>query len=81
MRQLGPLLLLGLILVGCGSEPTELVHDSTEMPSYVDPEAEFPRVSYPGIGVTVNDRCPVRQVKLNRKMKPVYANGQPVGFC
>ena len=31
--------------------------------------------------VTVNDRCPVRLVLLNRRMEPAYVNGRPVGFC
>lgn len=31
--------------------------------------------------VTLNDRCPVRLVRLNRKMEPAYVNGRPVGFC
>jgi hypothetical protein len=31
--------------------------------------------------VTVNDRCPVRLVRLNRRMEPVYVNGRAVGFC
>jgi hypothetical protein len=31
--------------------------------------------------VTVNDRCPVRLVRLNRRMEPAYVNGRPVGFC
>ena len=31
--------------------------------------------------VTLNDRCPVRLVRLNRRMEPVWVNGRPVGFC
>lgn len=31
--------------------------------------------------VTLNDRCPVRLVRLNRKMEAAYVNGHPVGFC
>jgi hypothetical protein len=31
--------------------------------------------------VTLNDRCPVRLSKLNRRMEPVWVNGRPVGFC
>ena len=31
--------------------------------------------------VTLNDRCPVRKVKLNPMMGASYVNGQPVGFC
>jgi hypothetical protein len=31
--------------------------------------------------VTLNERCPVRLVSLNRKMEAAYVNGRPVGFC
>jgi len=31
--------------------------------------------------VTLNDRCPVRLVRLNCKMEAAYVNGRPVGFC
>jgi hypothetical protein len=31
--------------------------------------------------VSLNDRCAVRQVRLNPKMPPAYVNGRPVGFC
>jgi hypothetical protein len=49
---------------------------------YVAGEVDsLPRVEYAGIGVTLNDRCMVRQSKLNRKMRPMYVNNHPVGFC
>jgi len=41
----------------------------------------FPRVEYPGVGVTLNDRCMVRQSRLNPEMRPMYVNNHPVGFC
>lgn len=28
-----------------------------------------------------NTRCMVRKVKLNPRVRPVYVNRQPVGFC
>ena len=31
--------------------------------------------------VTLNDRCPLRLVRLNRRMEAVYVNSKPVGFC
>jgi hypothetical protein len=31
--------------------------------------------------VTLNDRCPVRLVRLSRRMEAAYVNGRPVGFC
>ncbi|MBK9472126.1 MAG: hypothetical protein IPO18_07545 [bacterium] len=53
------------------------------------PLAEFtsltdtlPRLRYLADGlVTLNDRCPVRKVKLNPRMQAAYVNGFPVGFC
>jgi len=76
------LLVAGILgLSGCADESTEVIPADDRLPTFVDADAEFPRVDYPGDGVTVNDRCPVRQAKLNRKMKPIHANGRPVGFC
>ena len=49
--------------------------------AFVDERAEFPRVRYADGQVSLNDRCPVRLVKLNRRMPPTYVNGHPVGFC
>jgi hypothetical protein len=31
--------------------------------------------------VTVNDRCPVRKVRLSLRLPALYVNGRPVGFC
>ena len=42
---------------------------------------EHPRLVYPGTVVTLNDRCPVRQAKLNPTYKPVYVNRKPIAFC
>lgn len=49
---------------------------------FVNPQDTLPRVRYfEDSLVSINDRCPVRKVKLNPKMPAVYVNGQPVGFC
>ena len=40
-----------------------------------------PRIQYADSLVSLNDRCIVSQKKLNTKMRPVYVNGQPIGFC
>jgi hypothetical protein len=40
-----------------------------------------PRLKYPDSLVSLNDRCAVRGAKLNPKVRPVYVNGLPVGFC
>lgn len=49
---------------------------------YVDPHDEaFTPIEYETGGPTLNDRCPVRKVRLNLKMEPVWVNEHPVGFC
>lgn len=44
-------------------------------------DPEHPRVKYPDSLVSVNDRCAVRKVKLGNRVRPVYVNGLPIGFC
>lgn len=44
-------------------------------------DLEHPKVRYPDSKVSLNDRCPVRGGKLSTTYKPVYVNGQPIGFC
>ncbi len=44
-------------------------------------EEKYPRLRYADGQISLNDRCPVRHVKLNPKMPPVYLNGKPIGFC
>lgn len=34
-----------------------------------------------GNALSVNDRCAVKHGPLNKSIRPVYVNGQPVGFC
>jgi len=43
--------------------------------------AEFPRIQFGDGQLSLNDRCIVRQVKLNLRMPPIYVNGRPIGFC
>lgn len=66
-----------LILAGCGGE----TNSGMAAAQYVDPQSEFPRLRFPDGQISLNDRCPVRRVKLNRRMPPIYVNGRPVGFC
>ena len=44
-------------------------------------DPEHPRLKYADSLESLNDRCIVRGNKLNPKMRPVYVNGQPIGFC
>jgi hypothetical protein len=54
----------------------------TPLAEYVAPDDSLSRLRMLDDGlVTLNDRCPVRQTRLNRKMGASYVNGRPVGFC
>ena len=44
-------------------------------------DPNHPRLRYADSLDSVNDRCAVRKNKLNPKVRPVYVNRQPVGFC
>jgi hypothetical protein len=45
------------------------------------PDSLHPRVQYADGSISLNDRCAVRMIKLSRSMRPIYVNGQPIGFC
>jgi len=40
-----------------------------------------PRIKYADSLVSANERCMVAQQKLNLRVRPVYVNGVPMGFC
>jgi len=40
-----------------------------------------PRIRYADSLDSPNDRCIVAGNKLNLKVRPVYVNGVPIGFC
>lgn len=45
-------------------------------------EPASPRVRYLDGQVSLNDSCAIRRgSKLNRRVPPIYVNGQPIGFC
>ncbi len=60
------------LLLGCASPPHAYVTG--------DPQ-EHPRLRFKDGSVSLNDRCPVSQTKLNPALDPVFVNGRPVGFC
>ena len=45
------------------------------------PGDTFPRLRYADEAVSLNDRCPVRKSKLNKRLPAIYVNGMPIGFC
>ncbi len=49
--------------------------------SYLGESDSLPRLRYASGAVTLNDRCPVRKVKLNPALRPLFVNGAPLGFC
>jgi YHS domain-containing protein len=42
---------------------------------------DFPHIRYADSLVSVNYRCTVRKLKMGNMTRPVYINGQPLGFC
>jgi YHS domain-containing protein len=44
-------------------------------------EQGYPRVRYPDGLASLNDRCIVKQSRLNIYIHPVYVNGMPISFC
>ncbi len=59
-----------------------LAPGSTLAQRYVPGEhPDFPNIKYSDSLVSVNDRCIVKQTKLNLKVRPVYVNWRPIGFC
>jgi len=45
------------------------------------PDSLHPRLKFADSLVSVNHRCVVSGSKLNPKVRPVYVNGVPIGFC
>jgi YHS domain-containing protein len=41
----------------------------------------YPRLEYADSLTSLNDRCMVKGSPLNTHIRPVYVNGQPLGFC
>ena len=44
-------------------------------------DPQRPRIKYADSLVSLNVQCMVRKSKLNPRVRPVYVNGQPLGFC
>ena len=67
-------LVLGMLLPPTPASPQQYLYSSP-------PDSLHPRVQYRDGSISLNDRCAVRMTKLSRSMRPVYVNGQPIGFC
>jgi hypothetical protein len=73
----------GAFIMGCGGggrDDISLVEE-TACPVYEDSAAALPHLLYADGSRTLNDRCMVRSVKLNPKIRAIYVNGHPIGFC
>jgi hypothetical protein len=82
------ILLPAALVAACSRAPgtadtaaTGPAFDPAAAAAYDDTTLAFPRLRFTNGQTSVNDRCPVRKVKLNRRLPPVFVNGQPVGFC
>lgn len=74
---------LGLLAGGVWAQTPEWVEGiRVGLPTYV-PGAlpDRPRVMYRDSVLSLNDLCPVRKARLDPDRKPIYVNGQPIGFC
>ena len=69
------------IMFACGKEPTARLIDEIGLGEYTDTTLAFPPMRYANGETTINDRCPVRKVPLNRRLAPLFVNGRPLGFC
>ena len=81
-------LILGLLaLFGCTRESSRVAEDTASVDltdrvaAYDDTSLALPRLVYADGAITLNDRCPVRKAKLNRRLPAMMVNGHPVGFC
>lgn len=79
-------------VVSCGKPQVEYVPDNN--PEYfVDADGgnittvrdtlrnRFPHLLMQDGQMSLNDRCPVRKIGLNRRLPPLFVNGRPIGFC
>jgi len=68
----------GLVAVLLAAVPAGRVGAQHYVPTG-DPD--HPRIRYADSLLSANDRCIVAKQKLNVKVRPVYVNGMPIGFC
>ncbi len=74
-------LLVALGPLGCGREDEVRLVAELACPVYDDSTSRMPRLIYEDGSRTLNDRCMVRPARLNPKIRAIYVNGRPVGFC
>ena len=74
------LTVVALFLLGISCSPR--MPDMELRGEFETPEADLSPVRYWDRDlVSLNDRCPNTQARLNPAIEPIYVNGRPVGFC
>lgn len=69
-------------LMAAEDEPAAPMAKAPLLAEYTAPDDSLPTLRFFADGLeTLNDRCPVRKVRLNPRMNAAYVNGRPVGFC
>lgn len=86
-------LLLLVLAIGCGTQQADTQPPSVMAVAFCDPDGShqtemrdtlhnpFPHLRFSDSTVSLNDRCPVRKVPLNRRLPAMLVNGRPIGFC
>jgi len=75
------LIVLGLSFSPSLSSDTPRPLEENLASTFVDSAAKFSPLRFDNGTVSLNDRCPVRKVRLNPRLRPMFVNGQPIGFC
>lgn len=80
------------VVAGCGgikmdsispNQPVAYVNadgtgESMTVDTLVNP---YPHLKMADGQISLNDRCPVRLARLNRRLPAIYVNEKPIGFC
>jgi hypothetical protein len=72
---------LVLGLAGCGQAETPQAIEETFESALVDTTVDYSHLQYATGELSLNDRCPIRRDRLNPKVRPLFVNGKPLGFC
>ncbi|MDZ4723874.1 MAG: hypothetical protein SGI97_08240 [candidate division Zixibacteria bacterium] len=67
--------------LSCNKSDKAEIFSYKDLPSYFDENVDLPRIRYSDGSISMNQRCIVRQSKLNLRMPPIYVNHKPIGFC
>lgn len=83
---------MACLLIACGQQETAQGPDNHAI-GFVDADGRhptavrdtlhnpFPHLQMADGRISVNDRCPVRKVPLNKRLPTLFVNSRPIGFC